>query len=77
MNELEAKANRLLAESSIRIMRKLEGEVEAWVRGDHGYYRVTLVDDFWRCDCPAIGRCSHCAAVAKVVAVPVDERTLA
>jgi uncharacterized Zn finger protein len=67
----QAKATRLLTEARVSIVRVDDRGTLAFVKGDSGMMRrVTFDGAQWRCDCPALGYCSHGIAVARVVVVP-------
>jgi uncharacterized Zn finger protein len=69
---VDAKGHRYLCEGRVTI-RRVEGrEVDAEVRGSDLWY-VTRRRGGWTCDCPAVRRCAHLAAVALVTA-PSRER---
>lgn len=64
------KAERLLVEGRVSILRVTDDEIQAVVRGDHGSYYVAWHDGgLWTCSCPANGLCSHARAVRQTVAV--------
>jgi hypothetical protein len=66
-----AKAERLLTSGFVRVVALDErGDAAVLVRGDHGVYRVTRNNSFWRCPCPAYGPCSHARAANLVVLKP-------
>jgi uncharacterized Zn finger protein len=62
------KAQRLLAEGRVSVLRIDPSGVTAIVRGDTAaFYTVSFDGSRWDCSCPAIGRCSHAFAVQRVV----------
>ena len=68
----EAKAGRLLVHGSVVVRSVTSQAVVADVRGDEGVlYIVTGDPERWTCTCPAVGRCSHALAVARVTLRPV------
>jgi uncharacterized Zn finger protein len=72
------KADRLLLEGRVQVVRLDERGCLALVRGDSGQIRRVRYEKAWTCDCPALGYCSHAMATALVVVVPaVSARTLA
>lgn len=65
-DNITAKAERLIADDRITQAGSL------WtVEGDHGTYYVTVEGTGWdartRCDCPAVGYCSHAQAVYNLI----------
>lgn len=62
--DVEEKARRLLAEG--RLIYDAEDE-EAIRLGDTGLWLLTHEAGRWRCSCPAVGRCSHLAALLLLV----------
>ena len=71
-----AKARRLLAEGRVIVTRVDGREVDAIVRGDSAeFYSVTHRPGSWACDCAALGRCSHIAAL-QLVTIPVGRLVL-
>jgi uncharacterized Zn finger protein len=66
-----AKARRLLAEARLTI-RRVDGPViAAECRGDSAsVYRLGYDRGRWYCGCPAVGRCSHVAALMLVTLTP-------
>jgi uncharacterized Zn finger protein len=65
-----SKAQRLLAEGRVSVLRIDPSGVSAIVRGDSAsFYTVTFDGTRWSCTCPAIGRCSHAFAVQRVVVI--------
>lgn len=72
------KARRLLAEGRITVLRRVGDLVEAECQGDTGTYRLSHFPDrpgVWTCTCPAMGRCSHVAALELVIIPNTTERT--
>jgi uncharacterized Zn finger protein len=66
------RAERLLVQRRVMILRVLPTSVLAMVRGDSGELREVRWNPRrgFRCSCPAIGACAHGHAVASVVVVP-------
>src|SRR5262245_47409660 len=69
--DARAKARRLLGEGRVLLVRVVDRDVDAVVRGDEAaFYRVTHRAGSWSCSCPAVGTlCSHTRA-AMLVTVP-------
>lgn len=69
--DARTKARRLLAEGRVLLVRVVDRDVDAVVRGDSAaFYRVTHHAGSWSCSCPAVGTlCSHTRA-AMLVTVP-------
>ena len=66
VEDVYAKARRLLSEGQVRVHRIDESAVVARVDGDTGSYRVVWDRSGVSCWCPARGRCSHIEAVRLV-----------
>ncbi len=74
------KARRLLVEGRLVVRRIDDGAIEATVRGDSArIYRVGFdaIHNRWWCTCPAVGRCSHCAALMLVTLEPIGNGSTA
>jgi len=70
----EAKALRLLTQGRVFIRSVTSIAVVADVRGDEGaLYLVVGEAQGWSCSCPAVGRCSHALAVARVTLRPLPQ----
>lgn len=64
------KADRLLLEGRLRVMRVDGSLIVAECRGDSGsVYELTHAAGRWSCTCPARTDCSHLRALWRVVAV--------
>ena len=63
-----AKGRRYVGEGRLVVEHATGGEVRARCRGDGAVYRLGFKNGKWRCDCPALGRCSHLVALGLVVA---------
>ena len=63
-----AKGRRYVGEGRLLVDHVANGDVRARCRGDGAVYRLTVRDERWTCDCPALGRCSHLYALGLVVA---------
>lgn len=62
------KARELLIDGRVVIHSVRNGAVEAVVRGESDFYKVTCTEQgYWSCPCFAKGRCSHVEAVSLVV----------
>jgi hypothetical protein len=61
-----AKGARYLAEHRLTVLRVDRERVEAECRGGGAVYRLGWREGVWRCDCPALGRCSHLHALQAV-----------
>jgi hypothetical protein len=55
------KADRLLLSGHVTIDTQ-----RAHVKGDHGVYVLTQLQNRWWCSCPARKKCSHIEAVERV-----------
>ena len=74
--QIEAKANRLLAGGRVFIRWSTPEIVSAVVRGDTGVHDVDLHSGRWSCSCPARRQtCSHLTAVMKVTVPAVAKPT--
>lgn len=77
MGGVEVKAAVLLSEGRVAVRRVGPGWVRARVVGDTSSHQVTWDDVAgWACDCLAFAfrrRCSHQAAVARVVVLTVRD----
>ncbi len=69
MENTDTKAARLLTQGCVQVLACMPEHVTARVRGDHGIHDVNLSGGVWSCSCPALGWCSHLAAVY-LVSVP-------
>lgn len=70
----QAKGLRYLSSGRLVVNRVSNGEIEAQCRGDSGeIYRVGYSPGAWYCDCPALSRCAHLAALQLVVVRPRRE----
>ena len=61
-----AKGARYLAEHRLTVLRVDTERVEGECRGGGAVYRLGWQDGRWRCDCPALGTCSHLIALQAV-----------
>jgi len=61
-----AKGLRYLVEHRLTVLRVDRERVEAECRGGGAVYRLGWQDGIWRCNCPALGRCSHLHALLAV-----------
>jgi hypothetical protein len=61
-----AKGLRYLCEHRLTVLRVEPERVEAECRGGGAVYKVGWRDGRWRCDCPAMGTCSHLHALQAV-----------
>jgi hypothetical protein len=70
--DAETKGKRLLLEARLTIERVDEDGcvIEASCRGTGTVYALGHDEDGWFCNCPARGRCSHLAALQRVVVRP-------
>lgn len=68
---VEAKGRRYLAEGRLTVRRVDEtgGVVEADCRGAGAVYALGHDERGWFCNCPALGRCAHLAALELVTVV--------
>lgn len=71
VEDVYAKARRLLSEGQVRVHRIDETAVVARVDGDTGSYRVVWDRSGASCWCAARGRCSHIEAIRLVTDGPV------
>lgn len=62
----QAKGLRYLAEHRLTVLRVDAERVEAECRGGRALYRLGWQDGTWRCNCPALGTCSHLHALMAV-----------
>jgi hypothetical protein len=66
-----AKGRRLLTEGRLIVRAAGPQGIRALCRGDSGeWYHAFFERDGWRCDCPALGRCSHLIALQLVTVRP-------
>lgn len=64
------KGRRYVAEGRVNLRLVTDAEVKAVVRGGGHAYETGFDGERWFCTCPALGECSHLAAVKLVVVVP-------
>lgn len=61
------KAERLVRDGKVRVIKNVEDEFRSVVTGDNGDYIVVfLPGGEGRCDCEARGQCSHLMAALKI-----------
>jgi len=67
---VDEKALRYIAEHRVLIRRVDGRDIDAEINGGTGRWYVQRRRAGWRCDCPALRRCAHLAAVRIVTEVP-------
>jgi uncharacterized Zn finger protein len=70
------KAERLLRERRVHIVRATLGAISATVRGYHATYSIGFERGSWRCTCPHMARTTACSHILAVAHVWVPDETL-
>ena len=68
----QAKGARYIAEGRLNVVLLTADEIRATCRGDGATYRLGWNPGGWYCDCPALTRCAHLAALRSVTIRTAD-----